>query len=280
MKIIIDVSEHQGKFDWESWKDKIDGAILRTGYGKDLTTQDDKQFARNATECERLGIPYGVYHYSYATTTANAKLEASHCFRLIRNRKLSLPVFYDIEEQRVRNVAKDTFIAFKEQLSDYKVGLYTGESYYNSYMQGVKPDFLWIAKYGTNDGTPQKKPVLKDKAKYQLWQYSSRYMGKNLDVSQVISEDIFLSKDAKTDYEVALEVLDGKWGSGDSRKTALTEAGYSYASIQHLVNVIILARNVIAGKYGNGTERKQKITKMGYSYTEVQQMVNKILAEK
>lgn len=72
-RFLIDVSEHQGVIDWEQVKDHIDGVILRCGYGMDIASQDDKQWARNVAECERLGIPYGVYIYSYATNTDRAK---------------------------------------------------------------------------------------------------------------------------------------------------------------------------------------------------------------
>ena len=73
----IDVSEHNGIIDWAQVKASgIDFAIIRCGYGMDQTDQDDKQWLRNVTECERLGIPYGVYIYSYATNTDRAKSEA------------------------------------------------------------------------------------------------------------------------------------------------------------------------------------------------------------
>ena len=55
----IDVSEFQGKIDWEKVKATgIKYAILRCGYGMDTTSQDDSYFERNIEECERLGIPY------------------------------------------------------------------------------------------------------------------------------------------------------------------------------------------------------------------------------
>ena len=88
-KILIDVSEHQGKIDWEKVKPQIDGAILRCGYGSDYTNQDDEQFKRNADECTRLGIPFGVYLYSYADSIEKAKSEAAHVLRLIKGYKLS-----------------------------------------------------------------------------------------------------------------------------------------------------------------------------------------------
>ena len=71
----IDVSEWQGKIDWEQAKPFIDGAILRAGYG---VNHIDAQFERNARECNRLSIPCGAYWFSYARSPEMAKQEAQH----------------------------------------------------------------------------------------------------------------------------------------------------------------------------------------------------------
>lgn len=68
MYYAIDVSKHQNKFDWQAAYSKgIRHAMLRAGYGR-YSSQVDPQFERNAAECARLGIQYGVYWYSYAST--------------------------------------------------------------------------------------------------------------------------------------------------------------------------------------------------------------------
>ncbi len=73
----VDVSEWQGTIDWEKVKNAgIQYAILRAGYGDDYTSQDDKTWKANVAACEKLGIPYGVYLYSYATTVSGAKKES------------------------------------------------------------------------------------------------------------------------------------------------------------------------------------------------------------
>ena len=69
----IDVSKHQGRFNWQAAHNKgIRHAMLRAGYGR-YSSQVDPQFERNAAECARLGIQYGVYWYSYASTPAEAR---------------------------------------------------------------------------------------------------------------------------------------------------------------------------------------------------------------
>ena len=97
----------------------------------------------------------------------------------------------------------------------------------------------------------------------------------------------------KSVTEVAKEVISGKWGNGNDRKTKLTKAGYNYDEVQAKVNellgkktttttttkksVTVIAKEVIQGKWGNGTERKNKLTKAGYNYAEVQKKVNQLL---
>lgn len=86
---------------------------------------------------------------------------------------------------------------------------------------------------------------------------------------------------------IAREVIQGAWGSGALRKTALTKAGYDYTAVQAQVNEILAAKNkksitaiakeVIAGKWGSGTARKNALTKAGYNYAEVQKKVNELL---
>lgn len=57
-----------------------------------------------------------------------------------------------------------------------------------------------------------------------------------LEVSQFANSDISFKK---TDYEIALEVIDGKWGNGTIRKVNLLSAGYDYNTIQSIVNNLL-----------------------------------------
>ena len=92
---------------------------------------------------------------------------------------------------------------------------------------------------------------------------------------------------------IAAEVMSGKWGNGDARKKALTEAGYDYAAIQAAVNKLAkggsepapkpvlktnaeIAKEVMAGKWGNGDARKKALEAAGYNYAAIQAEVNKL----
>ena len=92
------------------------------------------------------------------------------------------------------------------------------------------------------------------------------------------------TKEKKSNTEIAKEVLVGKWGNGEIRKTALTNAGYNYDKIQEEVNKLLsrktietIAKEVIAGEWGNGEARKKALTKAGYDYEAVQKKVNELL---
>lgn len=91
----------------------------------------------------------------------------------------------------------------------------------------------------------------------------------------------------KTLDQIAKEVIQGAWGNGALRKTALTKAGYNYEEVQAKVNELLsggkkksvteIAKEVIAGKWGNGAARKGALTKAGYDYDAVQKKVNELL---
>lgn len=173
-RFLIDVSEHQGIINWEQTKGHIDGAILRCGYGMDIASQDDKQWARNVAECERLGIPYGVYIYSYATNTDRAKSEAQHVLRLIQGHKLSYPVYFDIEEPGTEGSAVANAIAFGDiiEAAGYWCGVYYNRNWHNNVIKGQLDRFTrWGAGYGTNNG--QKQDNYKPGFGEDIWQYSS-----------------------------------------------------------------------------------------------------------
>lgn len=174
-RFLIDVSEHQGVIDWEQVKDHIDGVILRCGYGMDIASQDDKQWARNVAECERLGIPYGVYIYSYATNTDRAKSEAQHVLRLIQGHKLSYPVYFDIEEPGTEGSAVANAIEFGDiiEAAGYWCGVYYNRNWHNNVIKGQLDRFTrWGAGYGTNNG--QKQDNYKPGFGEDIWQYSSK----------------------------------------------------------------------------------------------------------
>ena len=244
----IDVSVHQGNINWDKVKaDGIEFAILRCGYGSDFTYQDDGQFKKNAKECERLGIPYGVYLYSYATNIEKACSEADHVLRVIKGCKLDYPVYYDLEDANTTGkCSKDMLGKIAEafcnriEKAGYMVGIYANLSWFNNLLTDKVFDKWdkWVAQY--NDKCTYK-------GKYTMWQYTSS--GKvdgingNVDMNYCYVDYVSGKTEQKpvvpvkkSNAEIAQEVLDGKWGNGADRKKKLTEAGYDYDAVQKIVN--------------------------------------------
>lgn len=178
MKIkAIDISHHNGNVDFKKViNDGIGNVIIRAGYGVKFT--EDKQFKRNVTECERLGIPYGIYLYSYATNISEAKEEVEEFIKAIKGYKPSLPVVIDTED--ADNYRKKHGDPSFESLSDmlvlqlkslesagYYAMYYCNVYWYNnlSKYNDLEPYDLWIADWRT--GTEPVKNA-------SIWQYTSK----------------------------------------------------------------------------------------------------------
>ena len=172
----IDVSHHNGTVNWQAVKDSgIDFAIIRCGYGDDLTSQDDAQWERNVSECERLGIPYGVYLYSYATSEEQARNEARHALRLLEGHSPSLPVFIDYEEPRNlvggTELLGDMAQIFCDaiQQAGYAAGVYGSLNWWNNYFTASEFSneswYRWVAHWGSSSCGYN--------GRYEMWQYTS-----------------------------------------------------------------------------------------------------------
>ena len=174
----IDVSEHQGRIDWDAVKASgIDFAILRVGFGApSFGGRVDYQFNRNISECERLAIPYGVYVYSYAFDNQQAADEASMVIDCLSGHNPRLPVYYDLEDKTIIADGRQSGIASRAQTfcnkissAGYKPGIYANLNWFNNIL--TDPVFKsgswdhWIAQYNSQCHYT---------ASYSFWQYTSR----------------------------------------------------------------------------------------------------------
>ena len=167
----VDVSEWNGLIDWnKAMADGCEYAIIRAGFGR---TGVDKYFEINIENAFEAGFKIGVYYYSYATDYDSAIEEAKHCIELIEpyKNKISLPVFYDVEEER--NIARitDVCMGFINTLNyyGYNCGIYTMVGWYDTFFKPISTDYIWLASWGSDDGEPHKKPDYCD-----IWQYTSK----------------------------------------------------------------------------------------------------------
>lgn len=176
MQLVIDISEHQGIINWDKVKNtEVAGVMIRTGYGVESPNQIDKQFARNLAECERVGIPYGFYHYSYAVTAEEAAREAEFCLAIIADKKPQYPVAFDLEENRQaalgKEVCTEMALAFCEKIraAGLTPMLYLNLNWARNYVDMARIDQagidVWLAQYNTQcDYT----------GAHTMWQYTSR----------------------------------------------------------------------------------------------------------
>ena len=188
-KTIMDVSRWQGCIDWDKVKasGKIDGVMLRamgnSAEGKPSKPYTDPQFARNYAECQRLGIPSGVYGYFKAVNLEQADKELAYFKKLLTGRSFELPVAVDIEDEVQKPLGKAALtdltaymLSTVESWGVYAM-LYTGLWFGSTflYMGGaeLKPYDVWLARYPKD----QRKTKPEDKPKtafaFGMWQYTS-----------------------------------------------------------------------------------------------------------
>lgn len=208
-KGVIDVSGWQGDIDWAKAKaDGVEGAIIRLGYGEGNNA--DKKAQRNISECKRLGIPFGIYWYSYADTPALAKEEGTDVVAKLKQfgvnpSDLAYPVYYDLEKWTweghqpptdpnvYNNIVNNWYSAL--QSAGYKnLGVYS----YTSYLQGplkhvdIYAKTTWVAQYGARMGFDS------FPTNSRGWQYTST--GKVDGISGNVDMNAFGNKEYVPDY--------------------------------------------------------------------------------
>lgn len=248
----IDISEHNGNIDLSPYKGQF--VIIRVGYGNFTL---DKKFTRNVSECKRLGIPFGVYHYSYALNKDGAKREAAAVIKAIEpyRNDIKCGVWFDMEDAdgykrkhgvtiNHANIAPMCY-EFAKAVEDagYYSGIYTATSWLGYIAPECNRFDKWVANWGTNNGQLQS-----DTSKYgTIHQYTSKPLDKNIMYADIGRYDMSKKNKQpqpqpqpqptkKSNEEIANEVLAGKWGNGTDRKNRLNAAGYDYNAVQSLVN--------------------------------------------
>lgn len=164
-KGVIDVSSWQGDVDWAKAKaDGVEGAIIRLGYG--WGNYADAKAQRNINECKRLGIPFGIYWYSYAYDANCARAEGNDVAAKLRQmgvspNDLKYPVYYDLEKwtwaghtpptnPNVYSGMADAWYGALQSAGYKNLGVYS----YTSYLQGplnnssIYAKTRWVAQYG------------------------------------------------------------------------------------------------------------------------------------
>lgn len=256
-KGVIDVSSWQGDIDWAKAKaDGVEGAIIRLGFG--WGNDADTKAQRNISECKRLGIPFGIYWYSYAEDAGGAKHEGSDVVSKLRQmgvspNDLKYPVYYDLErwtwtghtpptDSNVYNGIVNAWYGALQSSGYQNLGVYS----YTSYLQGplnnanIYAKTRWVAQYGprmefTAFGTNDRG-----------WQYTSsgqiNGISGNVDMSAFGNKTYSVIKRlaGSTRYDTMVSVVsEGAWSAGG---TVIVASGENYPDA--------LSASGLAGVYG------------------------------
>lgn len=238
-KGVIDVSGWQGDIDWAKAKaDSVEGVIIRLGYGEGNNA--DKKAQRNISECKRLGIPFGIYWYSYADTPALAKEEGTDVVAKLKQfgvnpSDLAYPVYYDLEKWTweghqpptdpnvYNNIVNNWYSAL--QSAGYKnLGVYS----YTSYLQGplkhadIYAKTTWVAQYGARMGFDS------FPTNSRGWQYTSS--GKVDGISGNVDMNAFGNKEYESLINLLWVVRDEDIAVGASVNAPYTDLEYKWQS--------------------------------------------------
>ena len=173
----VDISSLNGDISIQKVKNAgYDFVMIRCGYGDDLSVQDDSQFENNVKKCEASGVPWGAYLYSYALNIEDAVSEARHVIRLLKGKKPTMPIAFDMEDadgyKRKNGMPSDKmlvdickrFLAEMKRVGYYPM-LYAALSWLNNQLND--PSLLntydvWVAQWNS---------TCDYRGSYGLWQY-------------------------------------------------------------------------------------------------------------
>lgn len=166
-KGVIDVSAWQGTIDWQAVKNSgVEGAIIRIAYGWD--NGFDNQALRNISECRRLGIPFGIYLYSYAYDANTGAAEGSSLVNLLQkagvsSSDLGYPVYYDLEKWTwaghevpnnpgTYNGIVNAWYSKLKSAGYTNLAVYSYTSYLNKELNSsnIHSKTRWVAQYGSS----------------------------------------------------------------------------------------------------------------------------------
>ena len=168
-KYIIDISKYDGNIDFDRLAPHVSLVIARASCG----TQMDTKFESYAAAMNARGIPFGVYCYTKAATTGEARTEARAFYQYAKG---SNAKFYVVDAEYSTNT-QETIEAFCQELRALgakKVGCYIAHNYYKTFgFSEIRDqfDFVWIPRYGKNDGTLENST--QPSYACDLWQYTS-----------------------------------------------------------------------------------------------------------
>ncbi len=171
----IDVSKWNGTIDWNQVKASgVNYVIIRCGYRGSSAGAliEDPKYKANIEGATKAGLKVGVYFFSQAIDEVEAVQEASMVLSLVKNYKISYPIFLDVEASggRADNISKETRTAVCKafcqtiQNSGYTAGVYANKTWLTSKIDTSQLGSykIWLAQYAAA-------PTYT--GRYEIWQY-------------------------------------------------------------------------------------------------------------
>lgn len=175
----IDVSGWNGDIDWARVKASgIDFAIIKMGnvYNSSGTVDLESTFRKNVAGCERVGLPYGVYLYTYVQSPARMEQVMPYVVNELKNtckKMWAIPCYLDIEEMAVVSGGNTNTLNMVKKFAEavekggFKAGVYSSTYWWNAYLTSDWYDTKarWVADWGSRcDYTKS----------YGIWQFSEK----------------------------------------------------------------------------------------------------------
>lgn len=183
----IDVSKYNKDIDWNKVKKAgVDFAIIRVGYrgyGKSGTLCTDPYYQTNIKGAIAAGIKVGVYYFTEALTTDEAREEAEFCINKIKDYDITLPVaidyefptdgkkpigrMYNAKLSKADATANVKAFCAAVKKAGYTPLVYANKSDFSNLIDGKsigKSYKVWLANYTTKTTYSNK---------YEYWQYTS-----------------------------------------------------------------------------------------------------------
>ena len=196
MAKVFDVSEYQpdDRVQYLIENESPDGFIIRLGETLEGEPVLDEKFVQFVNEVVEAGLPYGIYYVSHARNEDMFKMEANYInnqmFELLNGKLPELGVWWDVEvpvlvREDMWPQLRDTIGTMENWYGTMKIGVYSGYSFFNQWMDLGELAYygipVWVAQYGYPENSLKAEhPELKHVA----WQYADEYGELSQDVNE------------------------------------------------------------------------------------------------
>lgn len=269
----IDISKWQGKIDWNAVKaDGIDFAMIRIGFrGENGVIYRDTCADYNIQQAEKVGIAVGVYFFSTAVNTEEARKEAEWTAAAIAGYAVSYPVVYDCEgflnaDSRMYGISSaqrtDNALAFLNAIkaAGYDGMLYSAVSELQASKHWetarIEKEFsVWVARYPSEPYPKTEQPGYS--GRYDMWQYTDNGRVNGIDGNVDLSVSYFVPTLKKPKNSSARpETAEAPSESNDGYYTAVEDK--VTPKIEVNLRTAATTKSSVAATVKNGTVLQRK----------------------